>query len=437
MHVHVEEMPQKENPAQIKKRKYKLYALTIGVILCIGVGIFLLFSAPQPKPVETNITPPTPGYKINFSYELGIIPASFDQHVVKITHTGGETIDDMNESLWITIYPPESTPYLRRTLVRYNSKYLDLSEGDELYIYIGRDQLFYASKELPDFEEYIDFPVGKWGIHIDDSRYKTGISTYEFNIDTSKTHLISKGSRIQTEIDNAKPFDTLIVKGKDNVYHEQLTIENKPLRLYGVESPIIDAGGSNSVITLVNTSYCEIYGFEIINSGIKEPIDAGILVYYSDHISIRNNSIHNNQNGIYLLGSLNNDILYNQAYLNDIAGLLLAQDSNSNTIKENSFQLNTMGIYIKDASTGNYMVKNTGHGNTRYGILIDNKLKNIYEYNDFTYDKMSYDRSIDENLTSSSLDNVEDIGGTWMSTCGKRESPYSPACIGKKASEDY
>lgn len=431
MHVNVEELPSHPDPAKDKKQKKLMIALVVGVILCVGAGLVVLLLPTEQPIVEQNITiPEIPHYNTNFTYEVGVIPASYNQHVIKITHSGGETIDDINQSLWITIYPPDSTPYNRRTLVYHISKYLDFTEGDILYIYLGKDQNFYASKELPDFDNYIDFPNGAWSIHIDDARYKSAISSFKFDIENSKTHLIvgKKDTRIADIIDSVEPFDTIFIKG-DQIYREQLTITDKPIRLYSLDQSVIDAGGSGSAITLVNSSYTEISGFTIINSGNKEVYEAGILLKYSSYITIRNNNVQNNQNGIYLMGSNNNDIRYNSINTNDISGLMLAQGSDSNTVKENSFQQNTFGIYIKDISDANYIVKNTGSGNTRFGIMIDQKLNNIYEYNNFLYDKMSYDKVTEvlQTTTSTEKSNWDD----WFSTCGAHESQFSPACQGK------
>ena len=431
MHVNVDELPKHADPIKDKKQKRNMILMVVGVLICVGIGIGVLLIPPEQPVVEQNVTiPELPHYNTNFTYEVGVIPASYYQHLIKITHSGGEPIDDINQSLWITIYPPDSTPYLRRTSVLHLSKYLDFVEGDILYIYLGKDQLFYASKELPDYDNFIDFPKGNWGIHIDDARYKSPISNFKFTIETSKTHLITgkKDVRIADIIESVEPFDTIFIKG-DQVYHEQLDITDKPIRLYSLDKSVIDAGGSGSAITLTNASYTEISGFTIINSGTKEPTEAGILLKYSEYITIRNNDIHNNQNGIYLIGSNNNDIRYNNIYTNDISGLVLAQSSDSNTVKENSFQQNTMGVYIKDTSDTNYIVKNTGGGNTRFGILIDEKLKNIYEYNDLGSDKMSYDKVIEVLQTTRSQEKT--TWDDWFNTCGSHESQFSPACQGK------
>lgn len=431
MNVSVDEMPKHPSPNKSKRKKMILIASVIGLVITMIAGIYVMMTPPEPTYVEQNVTiPKSPAFDTNFTYEIGIIPASFNQHVVKITHSGGESITNMTKDLWITVYPPDSTPYQRRTPAIHVSKYPEFVEEDVLYIYLGKDQIFYAAKELPDYDTYVDFPNGDWEIHIDDARFKLPISEYKFTIEKSKTHLVNskQNTRIDDLIKIAEPFDTIFIKG-DMIYRERLTITDKPIRLYSLDGAVIDAGGSGSVITFDNAAYSEISGFNIINSGTDEAQESGILLKYSNHIIIRNNTVHNNQNGIYLIGSLNNDIRYNHIHTNDITGLSLVMSSNSNTIKENNFQQNTFGIYVRDSSDTNYIVNNKGSDNTRFGILLDNKLKNIYEYNDFGYDIMSYNRVAEQNLTTFSEDksNWDD----WFSTCGSHESLDSPACKGK------
>jgi len=396
MQVHVEEgeSPKKTTLSKknfFQKNKIMIIAV-IGAIICMIGGIYLLL-APSEVPIDTsNITIEQPHFKMNLSYILGTNPGAYNQHLIKITHNGGEPVENMSDQLWITLYPPDGTPYLKRSSVTHTSKYLTFEEGDILYIYLGKDQLFYAAKELPDYQDYIDFPSGDWAIHIDDARYKSPIDVFKFTIKGSKTHLITKKSQLSINqiLDQAEPYDSIFIYG-DQVYHEQVIMESKTLRLYGVGGPTIDAGGYNSAITISNSSGSEIFGFNIQNSGTFDFYESGILLKNSDHISIYNNSVHNNQNGIFLAASDENDIRYNYLQANDISGIAIAYGSSKNTIKNNYVAINTIGIYVVDSSDNNYIVLNTGGGNTRYGILLDNKGKNIYEYNNLSNDRMSYE----------------------------------------------
>jgi parallel beta-helix repeat protein len=427
MQVHVEDGESPKHSPLVKKNKFKknkiLIISVVGAILCMALGAYLLFVPATPVPVNETVIE-SPHYNIDLSYDVGVNPGAYDQHLIKITHNGGDSVENMSGQLWMSVYPPDGTPYEKRSWISHTSKYLSFEEGDVLYIYLGKDQLFYASKELPDYDEYVDFPDGDWGIHIDDARYKTPFSQYKFTIENSKTHLITKKSSLSINqmLDQAQPYDSIFIFG-DQIYHEQVIMESKTLRLYGVGGPTIDAGGENSAIMVSNCSGGEIFGFNIQNSGTREFEQSGILLKDSDHMLIRNNSIHDNQNGIFLASSNENDIRYNYIQANDISGIAVTYGSSKNTIKNNYIAINTMGIYISDSSDSNYVVLNTGKDNTRYGLYIDNTLKNMYEYNDFGNDRMSYERTADAPITYYSEDKYNE--SAWLDpnrTLGAHES---------------
>ena len=44
---------------------------------------------------------------------------------------------------------------------------------------------------------------------------------------------------------------------------------------------------------------------------------------------------------------------------------MLAIGSNSNSVKYNNFVSNTIGVYVKDSSDANYIVRNNGSDNSR------------------------------------------------------------------------
>jgi len=207
------------------------------------------------------------------------LPSAHDQHIVKIEHLGGEVVENMSDQLWMSVYPPDSVPYAKRSLIHHTSKYLTFEPGDILYVYLGKDQQFYASKELPVYEDFIDFPDGKWEIHIDDARYKAAWSEYSFTVYDSKTHVVNRKSDkgINQLMNEAQPYDTLIIVG-DQIYHEQVLMEGKTVRLLGTGGPIIDAGGIGSAITIANCSYGEVSGFDIRSSGTGTIHDSGIYL---------------------------------------------------------------------------------------------------------------------------------------------------------------
>ena len=80
MHVEVTDTPTKSKPIG-KKRKYILIGSIIGFLICMGIGIFILLTPPEP--VVDNTVYEVPHFHTNFTYETGIIPAAYGQHLIK------------------------------------------------------------------------------------------------------------------------------------------------------------------------------------------------------------------------------------------------------------------------------------------------------------------------------------------------------------------
>jgi parallel beta-helix repeat protein len=428
MHVLVDDAPQKVDPEKVKAKKRKknliLIGSSVGLVICMAVGIYFMFLQPAPAP-QPVAAPVDLSFKITTMYELGINPAAASQKVIKITHNGGEIVQNISKQLWITMYPPEDTPYLPRSPAIFSSKYTTFTEGDELYVYYDTNQQARVTKTIPSYSEYIDFPNGKWEVHIDDARYKVAMSSYKFTITDSRTHLVKVSDDISLSklIAGSQPYDTIILYGSDKPYHEQVVID-KPMRIIGINNPTIDGGGVSSVITIANTTDVLIQGLKVQNSGAKYPEDAAILIKGSTKINIRNNTISESQNGVYLYQSSECNIYGNSIYSNVISGIAVGYNSNKNTLKNNMLQLNTMGIYIPLGSDDNYIVSNNGFGNSRYGIFVGEKLHNVYEYNNFT-DTMSYDNNYDNAIALLYTDySNNDLWGTPRSNlCGMWGTP--------------
>lgn len=389
-----------------RKKKILLIGSIVGFIICIGLAVYILmgggFEEKKPAPV-VNTTPVILPYNTSFRFDIGYVSSAYDQRLVKITHDGGDKIENMVTDLYILMYPPEGTPYIARLPASYdaNMKYTELKQGDALYFYMGIDQAPHVSKEIPSYDQYIDFPDGKWSIHIEDRKHNAVLTQYDFDIFNSRTRFVKSDSILRNVISDSYDYDTIIVDGNGAIYHDQLIIE-RPLRMIGTNMPIIDAGGSNPVVTIQNTTDVMIDGFRMQNSGLDESTDAGILVTKSSKVLLKNNHITENQNGIYLYNSNDCSLLKNTIFTNEISGIIIGDGSNRNIVSYNSVQINTFGIYIKGSADNNYVSSNTGFGNTRYGILVDNKLRNVYEYNDFGTDEVSYDQNYvlsSENLT--------------------------------------
>lgn len=133
-------------------------------------------------------------------------------------------------------------------------------------------------------------------------------------------------SQIQQAIDNSSQGD--IIEVKSGVYRENIHVY-KTLTLEGIASgkglPVVDAGGSGSVITITSNDTI-IKGFNITGSGGCGCGNAGIKIDSSNNI-VQNNIIYKNKYGIYIQsGAENNTFQSNDLLENEIT----VSDSGSN-----------------------------------------------------------------------------------------------------------
>jgi len=115
---------------------------------------------------------------------------------------------------------------------------------------------------------------------------------------SAATHTVTDS--ISLAISNAHPGDTVVIPGP-RVYREQIVI-NKPLRVIGTNSPIIDAGGSNHTIN-ITAEGVKITGITARNSGKDlNTLDSAIMIT-GDRATIRHCRTENDAFGIYLRGA--------------------------------------------------------------------------------------------------------------------------------------
>jgi len=125
-------------------------------------------------------------------------------------------------------------------------------------------------------------------------------------------------SQIQQAIDNSSQGD--IIEVQSGVYRENVHVY-KTLTLQGIDSgkglPVVDAGGSGSVISITSNGTI-VKGFNITGSGGCGCGNAGIKVDSSNNI-VQGNIIYKNKYGIYIpSGNENNTFLSNDLLDNEI-----------------------------------------------------------------------------------------------------------------------
>lgn len=142
---------------------------------------------------------------------------------------------------------------------------------------------------------------------------------------------------IQAAIEAAEPGN--IIEVYSGTYYENVNV-TKRLILNGVDTgtgkPVVDAGGSGSVIAL-NANGITLEGFTVTNSGHRSGCryrDAGIMVT-SNNNAITGNNVNNNEDGIYLDSSSHNTITVNIVRNNDGYGICIS-GSYSNNIRGNT-----------------------------------------------------------------------------------------------------
>ncbi|GAM16116.1 right-handed parallel beta-helix repeat-containing protein [Mesobacillus selenatarsenatis] len=117
---------------------------------------------------------------------------------------------------------------------------------------------------------------------------------------------VEVGQSIQEAVDNAKNGDTILIS--PGLYKESVLI-NKEVTIKGEGGAIIGGGGEGNVIT-VTASNVVIDGLTIQNSGSGQE-DSGIYIQSADRSLIKNNTLKNVQNGIYIANSNENQLIEN------------------------------------------------------------------------------------------------------------------------------
>jgi hypothetical protein len=235
------------------------------------------------------------------------------------------------------------------------------------------------------------------------SKYKA--SSLSTTIKMTNTRVVDAGltnSEIQKVIDNAKPNNVILFKGKS--YSDINLVITKSLTLISNVDTTLKSGSSSPVITIKGkgASLTTVKGFNIQGSGdgvkvdgsnyvkiIKNDISTkgnGIVSLNAKYLNITGNNINkNSKNGILITNSAYSYIFNNKITGNGLNGILVAKTDNlyvhGNTItgnKQNGFYLAKSVDGVKYAESKNiYINKNTISKNQKDGIIISNAGNNV------------------------------------------------------------
>ncbi|HQW83519.1 MAG TPA: nitrous oxide reductase family maturation protein NosD [Ferruginibacter sp.] len=189
----------------------------------------------------------------------------------------------------------------------------------------------------------------------------------------AKTIHVGKTQNVKT-IQQALLFsangDTILVnKGH---YHEQNIIINKSVALIGIDHPIIDGDNKYEIIS-IKADAVLVEGFNIINCGVSSIEDyAGIKVYNSRDVVIRNNILEKTFFGIYIQYGINclieNNTLTAYSKIEQESGNgIHCWKSDSLRILGNSIIGHRDGIYFEFVKNS-IIWRNVSKHNLRYGL---------------------------------------------------------------------
>lgn len=193
---------------------------------------------------------------------------------------------------------------------------------------------------------------------------------------------------IQAALKKAAAGDVVVVH--EGTYAEGNLLIDKPLKLIGVNFPILDGHRSDEIVT-ITASDAVIRGFEIRNSGQLSTLDvAGIKVLSADRVVVEGNRLRDCNFGIYL-----SNTNHCRVSCNDVQGVLKGEQNSGNgihlwkcagaVIEENYISGHRDGIYFEFV-TESEIRGNQSERNLRYGLHFmfshnDRYYRNVFGYN--------------------------------------------------------
>jgi parallel beta-helix repeat protein len=223
-------------------------------------------------------------------------------------------------------------------------------------------------------------------------RAVNGVPVHNLNTNLNYTTIQQAIDAVDTDVGH-----TILVDA--GIYYENVTV-NKAISLVGEDrsTTIIDGNRTGTPIT-ITADNVTVTDFTVQNSG--DAPEKGIYLDNVDHCNIAENIITNNQFGIRMWNSCNNNTisrnnitgnqaaLYLQGFANSITanhvvnnyfGISLYASSSHNIVSDNHLANNGSGISLYSASNNNTISGN--NITTHYtGIYIDRSSDNMFYHN--------------------------------------------------------
>jgi parallel beta-helix repeat protein len=143
---------------------------------------------------------------------------------------------------------------------------------------------------------------------------------------------------------------------------ETNSVEGKPI-YYWVNRKDLTVPSDAGWVALVNCT-----GILVQDLNLTKKWQASVLLVSTSESTVTRNSIKNSDQGICLIGSVNNSISGNMVTNDGGDGIAVKESSNDNVISENTLTDNGQGIYLRESSN-NTLRRNVMMGNEKHLVV--------------------------------------------------------------------
>ena len=209
-----------------------------------------------------------------------------------------------------------------------------------------------------------------------------------FCLCSATTRQVKKNSALfslQDAINKSQPYDTILVFS-GSYFEKNITVK-KPLVIKGIGKPVLDGEDKYEILSIYS-SHVVIEGFELRHSGKSSMNDiAGIKIYFSKNVTIRNNELHDMFFAIYFQECskclvVDNRILSSGSTEVQSGNGIHCWKCDSMKVIHNTISGQRDGIYFEFV-TNSTISNNLSKENIRYGLHFMFSHHNTYSENIF------------------------------------------------------